>query len=124
MITASTAEGRFAYLGFSGYRTNNEDKTYIFVTHDLGKTWKNISGGLNNPLFDLEEDPDNANVLYMSGDFGIYVSLDAGQNWTPFSTTAPTNSRWGRKRAVAPTRELVNARTSRRATFSRSVEPA
>jgi len=88
-VVASAFDEKTAYLGFSGYRTNNEDKTYIFVTRDLGKTWKDISGGLNNPLFDLEEDPDNANVLYFCGDFGIYVSIDAGQNWTPFSTSWP-----------------------------------
>ena len=77
------------YVGYSGYRTNNEDKTYLYVTHDLGKTWEDISGGLMNPLFDVEEDPDNANVLYISGDLGIDVSVDKGKTWTPFSTSAP-----------------------------------
>ena len=52
------------------------------VTRDLGKTWEDISGGLMNPLFDLEEDPDNANVLYIAGDFGIYVTIDQGKTWT------------------------------------------
>jgi hypothetical protein len=77
------------YVGFSGYRTHNEDKTWLFVTHDLGKTWEDISGGLMNPLFDVEEDPDNANVLYIAGDYGIHVSIDKGKTWTPFSTSAP-----------------------------------
>ena len=53
------------YVAFSGYRTHNEDKTWLFVTKDLGKTWTDISGGMNNPIFDVEEDPDNANVLYL-----------------------------------------------------------
>ncbi|MGE5357803.1 MAG: WD40/YVTN/BNR-like repeat-containing protein, partial [Bacteroidales bacterium] len=88
-VVASAFDEKTAYVAFSGYRTHNEDKTWLFVTHDSGKTWKDISGGLNNPVFDFEEDPDNANVLYFCGDFGIYVSTDAGQTWTPFSTSAP-----------------------------------
>ena len=88
-VVASAFDQNTAYVGFSGYRTHNEDKTYLFVTKDLGKTWTNISGGLNNPIFDVEEDPDNANVLYLAGDGGIHVTIDQGKTWTAFSTSAP-----------------------------------
>jgi hypothetical protein len=88
-VVPSRFDENTCYVGFSGYRTNNEDKTWLFVTHDLGKSWEDISGGLENPLFDVEEDPDNANVLYISGDYGIDVSIDKGKTWTPFSTSAP-----------------------------------
>ena len=88
-VVASAFDENTAYVGFSGYRTHNEDKTYLFVTKDLGKTWTNISGGLNNPIFDVEEDPDNANVLYLAGDVGIHVTIDQGKTWTAFSTSAP-----------------------------------
>ena len=88
-VVASAFDQNMAYVGFSGYRTHNEDKTYLFVTKDLGKTWTNISGGLNNPIFDVEEDPDNANVLYLAGDFGIHVSIDQGKTWTRFSGGLP-----------------------------------
>jgi hypothetical protein len=88
-VVPSRFDENTCYVGFSGYRTHNEDKTWLFVTHDLGKTWEDISGGLMNPLFDVEEDPDNANVLYIAGDYGIHVSIDKGKTWTPFSTSAP-----------------------------------
>jgi photosystem II stability/assembly factor-like uncharacterized protein len=88
-VVPSQYDENTCYVGFSGYRTNNEDKTWLFVTHDLGKTWEDISGGLMNPIFDVEEDPDNPNVLYLAGDYGIHVSIDKGKTWTPFSTTAP-----------------------------------
>ena len=77
-------------MAFSGYRTHNEDKTWLFVTKDLGKTWTDISGGMNNPIFDVEEDPDNANVLYLGTDYGIWVTVDQGKTWTAFSTSQPT----------------------------------
>ncbi|OGD19594.1 MAG: hypothetical protein A2W03_12495 [Candidatus Aminicenantes bacterium RBG_16_63_16] len=88
-VVPSRFDENTCYVGFSGYRTHNEDKTWLFVTRDLGKTWEDISGGLMNPLFDVEEDPDNANVLYIAGDYGIHVSIDKGKTWTPFSTSAP-----------------------------------
>jgi photosystem II stability/assembly factor-like uncharacterized protein len=88
-VVASVFDQNTAYAGFSGYRTHNEDTTYLYVTKDLGKTWTNISGGLMNPIFDVEEDPDNANVLYIAGDFGINVTIDQGKSWTRFSSNLP-----------------------------------
>ncbi len=88
-VVPSRFDENTCYVGFNGYRTHNEDKTWLFVTHDLGKTWEDISGGLMNPIFDVEEDPDNANVLYLAGDYGIHISIDKGKTWTAFSTAAP-----------------------------------
>jgi photosystem II stability/assembly factor-like uncharacterized protein len=88
-VVPSQHDEQTCYAAFSGYRTHNEDKTWLYVTHDNGKTWQDISGGLMNPLFDVEEDPDNAKVLYISGDYGIDVTIDQGKTWTPFSTSAP-----------------------------------
>ncbi len=88
-VVPSRFDEATCYVAFSGYRTHNEDRTWLYVTRDLGKTWEDISGGLQNPLFDVEEDPDNANVLYIAGDLGIHVSVDKGKTWTPFSTSAP-----------------------------------
>ena len=88
-VVPSRFDENTCYAAFSGYRTHNEDKTWLFVTRDLGKTWEDISGGQMNPLFDVEEDPDNPNVLYIAGDFGIQVSIDKGKTWTNFSTSAP-----------------------------------
>jgi len=88
-VVPSRFDENTCYVGFSGYRTHSEDKTWLFVTRDLGKTWEDISGGLMNPLFDVEEDPDNPDVLYIAGDYGIHVSIDKGKTWTAFSTSAP-----------------------------------
>jgi hypothetical protein len=88
-VVPSRFDENTCYAAFSGYRTHNEDKTWVFVTRDLGKTWEDISGGMMNPVFDLEEDPDNANVLYLGTDYGVFVTVDKGKTWTAFSTSAP-----------------------------------
>jgi hypothetical protein len=59
------------------------------VTRDIGKTFEDISGGLNNPVSDIEEDPDNPNVLYLATDYGLLVTVDQGQTWQNISTSAP-----------------------------------
>jgi len=77
------------YVTYSGYRTHSEDTSYVFATHDFGRTWMNISGEMNNPVRDIEEDPDNAQVLYLATDYGVYITLDQGENWTEMSESAP-----------------------------------
>jgi photosystem II stability/assembly factor-like uncharacterized protein len=88
-VLPSQFDEKTCYVAFNGYRTHNEDKTWLFVTRDLGKTWEDISGNMNNPIYDIEEDPDNVNVLYLGTDYGVYVTIDQGKNWANFSSTAP-----------------------------------
>ena len=77
------------YVTYSGYRTHNEDNSYIFVTHDFGKTWEDISQGMMNPVRDIEEDPDNPDVLFLATDYGLFVTMDKGKTWIEMSSSAP-----------------------------------
>jgi photosystem II stability/assembly factor-like uncharacterized protein len=77
------------YVTYSGYRTHDEDHSYIFVTEDMGQTWTDLSRGMMNPVRDMEEDPDNENVLYLATDYGLFVSLDRGQNWMQMNPDSP-----------------------------------
>jgi len=88
-VLPSAFDVNVCYVASSGYRTHNEDKTYLYVTRDMGKTFEDISGGLNNPVSDIEEDPDNPNVLYLATDYGLLVTIDQGKTWQNISTSAP-----------------------------------
>jgi photosystem II stability/assembly factor-like uncharacterized protein len=88
-VVPSAFDENVCYVAYSGYRTHNEDKTYLYVTRDKGQTFEDISGGLMNPLFDVEEDPDNASILFVSGDFGIHMTMDGGKTWTPMAGPLP-----------------------------------
>jgi hypothetical protein len=77
------------YVTYSGYRTHDEDTSYIFVTTDFGKTWTDLSGGMMNPVRDIEEDPDNPDVLYLATDYGVFVTFDRGGQWINLSEKAP-----------------------------------
>jgi hypothetical protein len=88
-VKPSAHEANTCYVAYSGYRTHNEDNSYVFVTNDLGKTWEDLSFGMANPVNDIEEDPDNPNVLYLATDYGVFVTFDKGKNWVEMSTKAP-----------------------------------
>lgn len=88
-VAPSAFDEKTCYVAFNGYRTHNEDKTWLFVTRDLGKTWEDISGNMMNPMYRVKEDPDNANVLYLATEYGVYITVDQGKSWTAFSTAAP-----------------------------------
>jgi len=88
-VCPSAFDEKTCYVAFNGYRTHNEDKTWLYVTRDLGKTWEDISGNMMNPVYKVKEDPDNANVLYLATDYGVYVTIDQGKTWSSLSNTAP-----------------------------------
>lgn len=88
-VTPSAHDLETCYVAWTGYRTHNEDTTYLFKTEDMGKTWTDLSGGMMNPVNDVVEDPDNPDVLYLATDYGLYVSIDSGEDWTLMSESAP-----------------------------------
>lgn len=88
-VEPSNHDEKTCYAAYSGYRTHNEDITYLYVTHDSGKSWKNIGGGLKAQANDIEEDPHNKDILYLATDYGLYVTFDQGKKWLPMSESAP-----------------------------------
>ncbi|MCX7974875.1 MAG: hypothetical protein N3B16_10315 [Candidatus Aminicenantes bacterium] len=88
-VLPSAFDEKICYVAYSGYRTHNEDKTYLYITRDLGQTFEDISGGLECPVNDIEEDPHNPNILYLATDYGVFITFDQGKNWLKFSSKAP-----------------------------------
>ncbi len=88
-VEPSNHDVNVCYVTYSGYRTHSEDTSYIFVTRDMGETWEDLSGGMMNPVRDIEEDPDNPHVLYLGTDYGVFVTIDGGKTWVEMSEEAP-----------------------------------
>jgi photosystem II stability/assembly factor-like uncharacterized protein len=80
-VLASQYDEGTVYLAQMG-RYDDDFKAYLYKSTDYGKTWKSIVNNLPaGPINMVREDPANANVLYTSNDFGVYVSTDGGQKW-------------------------------------------
>jgi len=81
-------EGRL-YITFNGYR-NDHFLPYLFVSEDYGETWKAIGKDLPfEPLNVVKEDPKYDSILYVGSDGGLYVSVDAGNNFMTWNGGLP-----------------------------------
>ena len=88
IITSQHKKER-VYVTLNGYR-NDDFKSYVFVSGDYGKTWKNIANRLpNSPVNVIKEDPIDENILYLGNDQGVYVTFDRGISWDVLDTSLP-----------------------------------
>ena len=61
---------------------------YLYRTTDFGHTWQRLVGpgtpGVRGFVHVIKEDRLNPDILYLGTEFGLYVSLNAGQSWAQF----------------------------------------
>jgi photosystem II stability/assembly factor-like uncharacterized protein len=90
-VVASAADANTAYVSFDGHRSDNR-AAWLFRTTDGGKTWANLSAGLapNQPIYVVEEDAKNPDLLFVGTELGLQVSLDRGRTWRPMMNGLPT----------------------------------
>jgi photosystem II stability/assembly factor-like uncharacterized protein len=88
-IEPSTFEKNTAYVVFTGY-TQNDFNPYVYKTTDGGKTWVSIvSADLKTFVRNIKEDYKNPNLLFLGTEAGLYVTVDAGKNWSQFKNNMP-----------------------------------
>jgi hypothetical protein len=88
-VIASQHKKERVYATLNGYRWDDFN-VYVYVSEDYGKTWKNISSNIPaSPVNVIREDPQNADVLYVGTDNGIYTSFNGGSHWYPFEHGLP-----------------------------------
>ncbi|MBP6447616.1 MAG: hypothetical protein KA341_12505 [Saprospiraceae bacterium] len=88
-IEPSNFDVNTAFVVFDGH-TQNDMKPYVMKTTDLGKSWSSVVNS-QIPIFArcIKEDPKNKNLLYLGTEFGLYVTVDGGQNWAKFENNMP-----------------------------------
>ncbi len=90
-IEPSYVDAGTAYLTARRYMWD-DFHPYVFKTTDYGKTWTEITNGLPETtyVFDIRQDPNDANLLFLGAKNTIYVSLDGGAQWLPLTLNLPT----------------------------------
>jgi photosystem II stability/assembly factor-like uncharacterized protein len=82
------AVGR-VYAALDCHRTDN-DEPFPVVSEDFGKTWKSLRANLpTGSTRVVREDRANENLLYCGTEFGLWASINRGENWTKL-TGLPT----------------------------------
>ncbi len=64
---------------------------YIYKTQNYGQDWELITKGIPSdyPVRVIREDPDKEGLLYAGTEYGLFISLDDGQNWHAFQNNLP-----------------------------------
>jgi photosystem II stability/assembly factor-like uncharacterized protein len=92
-IEASHSNPAEAYAAVDRHRLDDY-KPYLFRTRDYGKTWTQITDGIEDRAFlnAIREDPQRPGLLYAATEFGVYVSFDDGDRWQSLQLNLPTTS--------------------------------
>lgn len=89
-ILASKYDEGTVYVAQQG-RYDEDFAVRLYKSTDFGKTFKSIAGNIpGGPINMIREDPDNPNVLYVSNDFGVYVSTNGGARWEVLGGNLPS----------------------------------
>ena len=67
---------------------------YLVKSTDRGRTWQSMVGDLpdRHLVWRLEQDHVNKNLFFLATEYGIFVSLNAGENWIKLNAGVPTIS--------------------------------
>jgi photosystem II stability/assembly factor-like uncharacterized protein len=90
-IVPSAHEGGEAWVVVNNYR-QNDYAPYLFHTVDYGKKWTRVIGESDVPGYVLSfaVDPEEHRLQFLGTEYGLYVSIDKGENWTKWTNGYPT----------------------------------
>lgn len=93
LIEASHFDAGTTYAAVDRHRMGDVNP-YIYRTHDFGKTWTEISRGIEAPSYvhAVREDPERKGLLYAGTETGVEVSFNDGDDWSPLQLNLPTSS--------------------------------
>lgn len=78
-----------AYVTFDGHYAGDM-VPHVYKTTDFGKTWTSITtDSIQGFAHVIREDLVNPNLLFLGTEFGLYVSIDGGQQWARFTGDTP-----------------------------------
>ncbi|MDH4069019.1 MAG: hypothetical protein OEV30_01205 [Ignavibacteria bacterium] len=92
-IHPSSHDAGEAFVVFDNHR-HNDWTPYVYHTRDYGKTWSRIADGekVSGYALCIAQDRVARDLLFLGTEFGLYLSIDAGKNWTKWQNGYPTVS--------------------------------
>jgi photosystem II stability/assembly factor-like uncharacterized protein len=88
-IEASRHADGTAFVTFDGHMTGDM-RPYIFKTTDFGATWTALAtGDVKGYAHVVKQDLVNPDLLFVGTEFGLWVSVDGGQQWGQFTANLP-----------------------------------
>lgn len=90
-ITASTYNAGEAFVVIEDHRRNNWEP-YLYYTTNHGDSWSRMAEDVWGYALSFVQDPVEPKLMFLGTEFGVWVSIDAGANWTQWTNGMPTMS--------------------------------
>ncbi len=94
-LEASLHDDDTVYAAFNNHKMG-DFAPYVYESRDRGRTWNAIAGdpddgGLpaRGSVYSLAQDHEQASLLFVGTEFGVYVSLEGGGRWLPLGSGLP-----------------------------------
>lgn len=90
-VKASLHDENTVFAVFNNHKSG-DFKPYVFKSTNQGKSWKSITGNLpeRGSVYSLAQDHKNPNLLFVGTEFGVFFTIDGGENWVQLSNGIPT----------------------------------
>jgi len=65
---------------------------YLFMSRDRGRTWRSLTGDLPDQtiVWVIKQDHLNPDLLFIGTEYGLYVTVNRGENWIKLEAGVPT----------------------------------
>lgn len=88
-VEASAHEKGRVFIALNGYRWDNFE-SFVYRSDDFGTSWTRIGENLpSEPVNVIVEDPENADLIFVGTDHGVYASLDRGASFMGMFDSLP-----------------------------------
>ena len=90
-VEASKHKKGRAYVTFDNHRFD-DNKPYVFMTDDYGKTWENITSNLplDYSVYVIKEDYIDESLLFVGTEKSVYFSINQGKSWEKLGSNLPS----------------------------------
>lgn len=90
-IKADRFDANTAYVALDAHK-NGDFSPYLIKTTDRGQTWTSITGDLpdRHLVWRLVQDHVNPDLLFAATEFGVFFTVDGGEEWVQLEGGAPT----------------------------------
>ena len=92
-IRADLFDENTVYVALDNHKYGDY-KPYLLKSTNRGRTWRDISGNLEDRhlVWRVVQDHVNPNLLFTATEFGLFFTLDGGKKWVELTGDAPTIS--------------------------------
>ncbi|MEM1328050.1 MAG: hypothetical protein AAGI23_18970 [Bacteroidota bacterium] len=92
-IEVSTRNAGEAFVIVNDYR-RNDWRPMAYHTADYGQTFTSIidEEQVSGHALSIVQDPEEENLLFLGTDYGLYISIDKGKNWSQWMNGFPSVS--------------------------------